>query len=458
MRARPGAARIRSILLATLAPAILAAGVARATWLEPDPSVRAAQLELRLATRDTVGKPASAALLDTLAEAHLALANVEEAKLLFARALALAPGDPMATARLGRVALFQGQPARAESLLERAAGVVSGVEQDLYAARLRLGRWKDAAALADVAGQPGRAALLRRLDELGDAWEIEGPDEIELPLARCSPVPLVKAKLNGQSVLFAIDPATADVILDLSAARRTGVTLLPDQTPVFWSGSRLVGRDAVIQRLELGPLRIGRVPASATSLRRWSLEANPQGETVAGVIGLHLLERFTPTLDLRKCDVVLRRAGTAPARKALTETGEDAVRVPFELWGEGEITVYGSLNGGRRMALWLGTGIPGCAVAASPEVFEEVGVRAGPVSRAVGGAGALLRGPRWNAVQVPTIAVGPVAKDGARGWSGAYDPGELWRHGVRRDAALSSEFLRGRRVTIDWERMELVVE
>jgi hypothetical protein len=236
------------------------------------------------------------------------------------------------------------------------------------------------------------------------------------------------------------------------------VTLLPEQAPIFWSGTRVAARNALLQRLELGGLRIERIPAAATSLRRWSLEANPQGETVAGVIGLHLLEHFAPTLDFRKCALVLRRPDPTTGLRLVPAPGAEAVRVPFELWGESELTVYGSLNGGRRMALVLATGVPGCGVGAPPEVFEEVGVRAGAVSRAVRSAGALLRGPRWAGVQVPTVAVGSVVQDNVRGWSGAFDPAELWRHGVRRDGLLSSDFLRGRRVTIDWERHELVFE
>ena len=56
------------------------------------------------------------------------------------------------------------------------------------------------------------------------------------------------------------------------------------------------------------------------------------------------------------------------------------------------------------------------------------------------------------------VAVGPIVMDKVTGWSGALDSAELWRHGVRRDAFLSSEFLSGRRMTIDWEKRELVIE
>lgn len=441
--------------LALAAVLVLAAGLpapARADWLQPDPSFREAQLTLRLALRDTVGQPLTALRLDSLAVAHLRLGNLDEAQRLFTRVVALTPADEAAAAGLGKIALFRGSPALAESLLAPVAGRVDGAAEDLLAARLRLGRWEAAATLAEAAGQVGRVALLRRLAEPEGAWRIRGTGPVQLQWIRCWPVPIVKAKLNGQNVLLAIDTGVADLILDLSAARRCGVTLMPEQTPVLWGGTRVAARVALVQRLDLGGLRIERVPATATTLRRWSLEANPGGERVGGVIGLNLLARFTPTLDYRKCELVLRPAG------AMITVGAEALRVPFELWGERELTVYGSLNGGRRMAMVLQTCVPGCGVGAPPEVFEEIGVRPGPISRAMRSASASLQGRPWAGVQVASVVVGPIVKDKVAGWSGALDSTELWRHGVRRDALLSSDFLRDRTVTIDWQKQELVIE
>ena len=443
----PGLALAAALVLASGPPA-----PARADWLQPDPSFRDAQLTLRLAIRDTVGQPLTARRLDSLAVAHLRLGSLDEAQRLFVRVVTLAPTDESAAAGLGKIALFRGSPARAESLLAPVAGRVDGATEDLFAARLRLGHWEAAAALAEEAGQAGRAALLRRLAEPEGAWKIQWSGPVQLPWIRCWPVPIVKAKLNGQGVLLAIDTGVADLILDPSAARRCGVTLMPEQVPAFWSGTRVAARVALVQRLELGRLRIERVPAAATTLRRWSLEANPDGDRVDGVIGLNLLARFTPTLDYHKCALVLRPAGAAITASA------EALRIPFELWGERELTVYGSLNSGRRMAMVLQSGVPGCGVGAPPEVFEEVGVRPGAVARAVRSAGTWLQGHPWASVQVATVTVGPVVKDKVNGWSGALDSAELWRHGVRRDALLSSDFLSGRRLTIDWEKRELVIE
>jgi tetratricopeptide (TPR) repeat protein len=430
----------------------------RADGLEPDPAYREAQLDLRLAVRDTVGQPLTLARLDSLAVAHLRLGNLDDAKRLFERALVLSADDETALAGLGKIVLFRGDPARAESLLARVSGRLPGATEDLYAARLRLGRGAEDEALAAAVGQAGQIALLRRLAEGGEPWKITGPDQVEVPWSRSWPVPLVKAKLNGQIVLLAIDTGVTDLLLDPSAARRCKVVLPPEQRSVFWSGTRVAARNAVVQRLELSGLRIERIPAAMTSLRRWSLEVNPQGEAVAGIIGLDLLARFTPTLDYRKCVLVLRRPGPGGQARPTFTPGPDALRVPFEMWSEGEMTVYASLNGGRRMALMLATGVPGCGVGAPQEVFEEVGVRPGPASRAIQSAGSYLQGQSWARVQVGTVTVGPVVKDKVHGWSGAFSPGELWRHGVRRDGLLGGDFLRGQRVTIDWEKRELVFE
>jgi hypothetical protein len=173
---------------------------------------------------------------------------------------------------------------------------------------------------------------------------------------------------------------------------------------------------------------------------------------VAGIIGLGALRHFTPTLDYRRNRLVLRPAG------AMFKLPEGTERVPFEIWGENELTVWGTIGGGRKMAMVVQTGVPGCGVAAPSEVFDELGLKPGGVAKMIKSVGALLTGQPWTEVTAPSVAVGSVVKNRVQGWSGALDSGELWRHGVRRDAILSSEFFRGRAVTIDWTRHELIFE
>ena len=174
------------------------------------------------------------------------------------------------------------------------------------------------------------------------------------------------------------------------------------QSLTFWSGSRMATRNALVQRLDLGGFRIENCPAGVLNLGKWSMEVNPQSERIAGVIGLNLLRRFTPRIDYRDARLELHRDDsdwTPP---------ESAARVPFQLWGESELMVFGSLSGGRRMGLELQTGVPGCGVGAPIEVFDEIGVKPSALSRLVKGAGQFLQGRPWSSVVVPTVAVGPV--------------------------------------------------
>jgi hypothetical protein len=279
-----------------------------------------------------------------------------------------------------------------------------------------------------------------------------GPAEGEAFFARSFPVPLVKVRLNGQSVLMAIDTGAGDLLIDESAARRCRVATLPGRFPVSWSGSLVTVQGAWVSRLEIAGFRIDELPAGTLGLRRWSVLVNPQGERVAGVIGLGLLRRFVPTLDYPRGRLVLRRPGATVAH------GAAAVREPFEIWGEHELTVWGSFASGRRMAMVVQTGVPGCGVGAPREVFDEVGIKAGPVTRTLQGAGSWLQGRSWVPVTVPAVTVGRVSEDKVQGLIGALDSAELWRHGVRRDALLSHDFFRHRRVTFDWDARALVFE
>jgi hypothetical protein len=442
---------LAALVLASLAAVPPLASRARAEWLQPDPTYKEALLLLRLALRDTIGRSQDPARLDSLGLALFRLARFDEAVPVLEKSLALEPRGETPRATLGKLALFENRLAAAESLL---AGVRSDpdAQRDLYAVRLRREDWKAAAAMAPDVEDPGRVALLEAMAE-GPVYEMTAlTKDLVIPWSVSYPIPLVRVKLNGQSVLMAIDTGARDLLLDPSVARRCKVREVPGQHLEFWSGSRVAVKNAMVDRLEIGGSKIGRLPAGTLPLRKWSIEVNPHAEQVAGVIGIELLRRFTPTLDYAKARLILHPRGSASAVQA------GAQRVPFQIWGLSEVMVFGSLAGGRRMAMVVQSGVPGCGVGAPPEVFEEVGVKAGMMSRLVKSAGSWTTGRPWTQCSVPTVSVGPVVAARVDGWSGALDSSEMWRHGVRRDALVSHDFFRGKRVTIDWEKRELLFE
>jgi aspartyl protease/tetratricopeptide repeat protein len=433
---------------------LLAASVALADWLQPDPSYRDAQMQLRQALRDTLGHASEPARLDTLGLALLRLGRFDEARAVYSRARAIDPRDAGAAAAFGKLALFADRLAEADSLLgiAVAAGTESEALADLYATHLRRGEYARAAELAPQLNDQGRVPLLELLAEHPPYRITAGPDSARVQWSKGYPIPLMRVKLNGRPVLMALDTGSRDLVVDQSFARASGVKMVPLKSVVFWDGARLPVQNALVQRLELGGVTIEDLPAGVVGLRKWSMQVNPQSEPVVGVIGLGLLRQFTPTIDYREQTLELRRPGRAyPA-------GPNAARVPFEVWGESELTVYGSINGGRRMAMVVQTGVAGCGVAAPTDVFAEVGVKPGKLARALRGAGSMLQGSPWSSVNVPNVVVGTLVRDKVAGWSGALDANELWKHGVRRDAILSHDYFRGQRVTIDWATRMLVVE
>jgi len=437
----------RSTALAAATLLALLAPLAAADWLAPDASYREAQLQLRYAARDTAEKGANRSTLDTLGSALLRLGRIGEARAVFERVLALEPRDATALAALGKLALWDDRLAGAESLLA-AAGVVEHARADLYAARLRRGAWSAAATLAEEVGDEGRKPMLEHL-AASEPVRVSG-ERAQLLFERPWPAPLVKVKLNGTTVVMLVDTGTPGLLVDRQAATLHGVTLLAGQRLQPWGGTRVAVRNASVRRLELGGIRLEGLPAGVLSLHKLSLDVNPQATPLAGVIGLDVLRHFDVTFDYRK-----RRLELAPLGWA---AGAQGARVPFELWGEGEITTWGAIQGGRRMAMLLATGLPGAGVGAPDVVFEEHGLKPGGVSKLMRGLGEWLNGRAWAQVGVPSLTLGAVAFNRLPGWSGAMDASELWRHGVRRDAILGPGILAKRRMTIDWTRRELVFE
>jgi tetratricopeptide (TPR) repeat protein len=439
-------------IIAALAAGAIAPAQARADWLQPDPSYREAQMLLRAAIRDTLHHANEPARLDSLGLALLRLGRTEDAAEILGRALGLDARDPVALAGLGKIALFKDDLDNALPLLEAAAKIDDTALGDLFAARIRAGQYEAAADIAADVNQQGREEMLRRMAETELYQMSDSKPVISLRWKRSHPVPLVRVRLNGRVMLMAIDTGASDLLIDDSAARLARVEPMAYDALTFWAGSRQAVRNAMVQSLKLGDLEIRNIPAGIISLRRWSLEVNPRGERVAGVIGLNLLRRLNPTLDYGKQRLILRRDTAAYKRPV------GAMAVPFEVWGESELMVYGSLAGGRRMAMMIQTGVPNCGVGAPREVMEEIGVKPGAVARLVKGAGQWLQGVPWTPVTVPSVAIGPVVQSNVAGWQDALSSIEMWRHGVRRDALISHDFFAKKAVTIDWENHELVFE
>jgi len=374
---------------------------------------------------------------------------------VFARVIALDPYDASANAGLGKMALFRDSLADADTLLARALARDRDPEtvRDLYAARLRQDRWADAAALAEEAGEAGRREALLAQAETPPCAITAGPDEDHIPFAVTFPVPCVRVRIDGESVLLAIDTGARELLLDDHVARRVRLRVRAEQVPLDWMGHTQTVTVAVTPTMQIGRFTLADVPTGLLNLRKYGLSLNPRSEPVVGVIGLQMLRAFVPTFDYHRNELVLRRP-SAPA----TPVAAKAVRIPFEIRGEADMFVHAELAGGRAMALEVHSGIPECGVMASEAVFTEVGLKAGTVSRMMGSANSWIQGNPWARVAVPSVVLGGVVQSGVPGWAVRGEGIDLWRDGVRSDGFVSHDLFRGWRVTYDWAARQMVFE
>src|SRR5262249_33094681 len=88
---RRAARKTTAGLLVTLTLIALAVVAAHAEWLQPDPTLRDAQYQLRAALRDTIGHADDAGRLDTLGVALLRIGRTQDAVTIFRRVLGLKP-------------------------------------------------------------------------------------------------------------------------------------------------------------------------------------------------------------------------------------------------------------------------------------------------------------------------------------------------------------------------------
>jgi Aspartyl protease len=428
--------------------------LARAQTRAADASYRDAELELRAAIRDTSGRGADPARLDTLGVALMRLGRFEDATRVFGQVLGLDATDAGANAGLGKMALFRDALGDADTLLSRAVARDRDPEtvRDLYAARIRQGRWADAAALAEEAGEAGRHDALLDAVEHPPAAIAEGPDEDRLGFVIIYPVPCIRAHVGDESVLLAIDTGVRSMLLDTRAARLAGVRMSAGQTAQPWLGRPQSVTEGSLPKLEIGRFTLHDVPVGVMSLHAYGLQLNPRSEPVVGVIGVQVLRAFVPTFDYPRGVLILRR----PTMRFAYASG--SIRVPFEIRGEADLFVHAVVAGGRPMALEVHSGFPECGFAAPDVVLAEVGLKAGGVSKAMGGASGFMKGSPWARVMVPSITVGGVAQTGVPGWSLKSEGSDLWRYGVRSDGYLAQDFFHGWRVTYDWSVRQMVFE
>lgn len=244
--------------------------------------------------------PAHAQGLVPRADALLRAGRVRSAEVLYFAATRRQPRDPEARFALGRYLASRGALRVGAVLIEE--GRQFGGDSAQAAALLapiyaRLEDFRALTRLRHAALAPGELARARWLE--ANAPAVAGPDTVTLPLrpteARGS-LGMIPILIGRDTVLLAIDPSVAGIVMDSALARSPGVRV--------FDAAGAVERPAVVQRVALGRLQLRNVPVTLAPRRH---------APARGAVGLDWLARWAPTFDPAGArTVTLRRAGELP--------------------------------------------------------------------------------------------------------------------------------------------------
>jgi hypothetical protein len=384
-------------------------------------------------------------------EEYLRANRFTEAEAAFAGEAASRPRDPRPLLALGHLALMGNDLPRAEQLLSQAVARDRKCHQASELLAEVSYRRDDFATAATHQRAAGNDPIAAKLDSFAGRrpYVIEGPDSTRAPFVRTDPLPIVMVRLNGGAeVPFFLDTGGAEVILDASFARASGVPLFGSQTAFFGGGKAAGLGHGAVDSLTIGDTTVRNLPVNVLDLAPMGPMLEAPG--LAGCIGTCLLYRFLATIDYPGEALVLRRK--APLSKPV----DAAIDVPFLLADDHFMLAVGRLNDGSPTTFFVDSGLAGGAFACPASTLKEAGVTrgSGPIVEGHGGGGAMKVWP----FDVASLSLDDARLQGLQGIAGAFPPQLEWAFGFRIGGLISHGFLRSYAVTFDFERMAIRLE
>lgn len=400
-----------------------------------------------------------------------------DAKAAYLQIVASDSGNAAVLERLGEIALWENQCSQAQHLFEQALHdrpwhsrfwpLDAQLKYRLALTHYRRDSFATAARWFRQAAGPFPIGPLRELKALEQqaalfdtdaTYAVEGPEETTVPFVVTDPLPVIEAYVNGQGPfnLF-IDTGGAELILDPEVAGRVGAQL-SGALRGDYAGQRVADTGlGKIDAVKLGDIVVRNLPIHTLDTNTMSTVFD--GREIHGALGTRVLMHFSSTLDYINGALTLRRPESAGAQALAGAPGASVI--PFWLVEMHCIATWGTLNDQAPMLFWVDTGLANAGFSATDAVLGRAGIHI-DWSRAetgIGGAGQvkqvdfvvdrLALGTGTDAV-VETNVRG-VAIDG----SVSVLQGKL---GMHISGMISHEFFRRRVLTLDFQKMRLMLQ
>jgi predicted aspartyl protease len=382
-----------------------------------------------------------------------------ESVIAIASLLAFAPHLHAGSADDAAAALAAGDLPRAATLYE--ALYREGQKQPaVLLALARLAVWRNhldeadkyvraidsAAPEASPATAITKTIALRRSDDSPELYQGVPSSPVTIPFLARDPLPTLVGKVNGREAGFLIDTGADQLVIDEELAKQLKIISGDAQNGTFAGGKTGAVAHGLVEHLELGQLSLTHIPVTILPTRRFTGFAHQ----VDGIIGTRFLARFRATIDYPYSRLVL-----AP-RKSAPEASKSATTLPLWLIGDHFLYTAGQLND-KQLGMWLvDTGLAGGGVMIwDRKIADAAGVKldAGQTETGMGGGGEV------SAISFTATKM-TLRNAEARNVPGKFIQGSPIGAGPAFKVAgiVSHDFFKGWALTIDIDRMELVLD
>ena len=341
--------------------------------------------------------------------------------------------------RLAYVALISGNHPVAEKRLRHLPREPESLKMSAALYR-RTGQLATAARCVRALGSDLMSHALRRLSET--PLTVDAPATFCCPFSKLEPLPLLPVNVDGRETLFLLDTGSQEVVLDAGVAEELEIWQSAPQGAVYAGGRSAALRYGRVSRLQLSEASFHNLPIQIHPLRA-TFDRMFDDVRVEGILGTSLLSHFFTEADF----------GTGELRLSRPENRTQGKVHRFWLADAFLPLVKANINRGSALPMLLDTGQQGFAAALSIEAARaaKLPIADLPLTGQGGGGSVTVLPTRVDSLQVAGNEINsPPAVCMPRF-------GLEHRFGFRVGGMVGYEAVRGRRLSLDFQRMRFSI-
>jgi Aspartyl protease len=389
------------------------------------------------------------------ANAYFKTGNFIEAKNEYNAIAEKQPKNLKAFIYLGYISLLQNKLAEAEGWLLQANDIKpnnSAVNGFLAEIHYRRNDFSKASTYFKAIGRNGMALKLASFN--GEKpYRIGEPfNEVKVKFIVTNPLPFVQVKINGaQEGNFILDTGGGELILDEAFLKESvGEIFDQPESGDFGGGKKANLSHGKISSIQLGNLMVGNIPVQVMKLRHIELASMK----IDGIIGTVFLSQFLPSIDYKNGELVLRSKQKYNLDQLIEKTVNPSL-IPFSMADDHFMLAKGSINNSDSLLFFIDTGLESTAFTCPQSTIKKVKLPIQRTNKTTGQGG----GGNYEVIpfDIEKLCLGNVCVSSLHGYFGPFPPALERSFGFKIDGLLSHEFFLNKSLTIDFERMTLLI-